>query len=389
MSRRSDAAAVAAANAASEAARTLQARSQEVRQENRPEQLGDPVQAPTKKVEPRVEVKKEESHEPRNVEKMLSNRPHTQAMEEILKKREEQEGNPPVEEAAPVEEKAALIEAKKEEIKPDAVEQPKLDAPAKIKLKVDGEEHDVDPAEVEEAGGEKGWRIAKAQENRLKKINEAAAESRAREERMLKLAETITQQNAPKPQPQATEQQFIAERLQKIRFGTDEEGAQALIEAARRLSAPAVDSGVLVQRTTANMKYEMAEDQFKKEFQDIASNPMLVKFAKQLEGEKLAPFMTKAGPDWGKLSTLDWGLLKRTIGNEVRSAFGRQSQPATTTDKPAGSSPTAAKEERKASIVNLPTAAARADLPKEEKEPTPDEARKLWLAETKKKRGQG
>lgn len=395
MARRNDAAAQAAAsaaNAASEAARTLQQRSQEVRQEQRAEPpVGDtpPRRPPTKAEAPA---------EGRNVEKMRANRPHQQAMDDLLERRglntppegKEEEKPAPKAEEKPAEKPAAKPEEKPAE-KPaeqPAAEVAVAEAPKTVKQKVDGEEYDVPQAEIDEAGGEKAWRLNKAQENRLRKINEANNESKAREERMMKLAETLLQQNAPKPQPQVSNEQFIAGLLQKIRFGSDEEGAQALIEATQRLNQP-VDANQLTARIASNLKYDQAEAQFRQEFQDIAANPLLLRLAKQLEGERVAQHVKNGQPDWQALSTLDWGLLKRTIGNEVRSAVGRQSQPAPQGDKTAGNpSPASAKEERKASIVNLPSAAARAEAPKEEKEPTPEEARSQWFAETKKKRGQ-
>jgi hypothetical protein len=62
-------------------------------------------------------------------------------------------------------------------------------------------------------------------------------------------------------------------------------------------------------------------------------------------------------------------------------------QSAPTTDKtPSTTSQASEKEARKASITVLPTASVRAELPKEEKEPTREELRQQFIADAKKKR---
>lgn len=381
MSRRTRAAdAEAAIAAASAAARTLQQRGQEVRQQ------ADPETEPTKP---------EATTSPDRIEKLLGGRTHVQAMEEILAKRGIKDEPPaeepkvePKPEAKPQAEEKPAAEAPAEA--PPA-EEPTEEAPQTVKLKVDGEEFDVPQAEVDEAGGEKAWRINKAQENRLKKINEAAAESRAREERMTKLVEAMLQQNAPKPQPKVTDEQFIAERVDKIRFGTPEESAAALREIISR-GQPQIDQQAIIHQTSANLKHDMADAQFRQEFADVLANPMGQKLSAVLHGEALAPYKQPNGSvNWQALSALDWGLIKRNIGNQLRSAFGKPSQAATTTDKkPADNpSPAADKEARKASIVNLPKAAARAELPKEDKPLSPEEERAAAFASAKKARGQG
>src|SRR4051812_44196047 len=128
MARRNDQAALAAANAASDAARTLQQRGQEVRQEVRPE---TPVSEAPKRPEPKVE-----QSEPRNVEKMLGNRPHKQAMDDLLKNRGLVEEEPKEEAAeAVVEAKAAPAVEKPTETAPPV--ENVTEAPKTVRVKVD------------------------------------------------------------------------------------------------------------------------------------------------------------------------------------------------------------------------------------------------------------
>jgi hypothetical protein len=84
---------------------------------------------------------------------------------------------------------------------------------------------------------------------------------------------------------------------------------------------------------------------------------------------------------------IDWQKFYSTIAHEVRGAFGRQSQPAAQPAAPTGgnpSQPVSEKEARKASITTLPTAAARATPPAEEKPETREES----LNRMRKARGQ-
>jgi len=128
------------------------------------------------------------------------------------------------------------------------------------------------------------------------------------------------------------------------------------------------------------MQKNAAIDNFKKEFQDVVSNPMLLRLAASLETD-----MTKQGPP------SDWQEFYRSLGNQVRSVVsGRQPQPPAivpatpAVPSPGNPSPVATdREARKSSIVNLPTASARAALPAESKPKSRDDI----LNDYKKSRG--
>lgn len=355
-------AAEAAAAAASEAAKTLAARSHEARQE--------PKEEPKAEAQPTVN--------PDRVEKLLKGRPHSQAMDEILSKREvEPEPEEPekkAEEAAP-----EPVEAKKEPEAPTTItEEPKApEAPKTVRVKVDGEEFDAPEEEVESYGGIKAYQIAKAHENRLKKANEAVAESKRLTAQLVELLQRKQEPETPK----VTDDEFIKSKVDIIRFGTPEESATALREVLAR-QAPKQDQGQLVGLALAAVQKQQAVDAFKKEHQDIMANPLLLKLAIALETEEVANASKSGQP-------IDWRNLYGKIANQVRSVAPRPSQPTATQQTPGTPSSASEKEARKASITVLPTSSARAEAPKEEKELTPEEERKAWIAEQKKARGLG
>ena len=351
----------AAAQAASEAARTLQAAGQAKKSE-----------APQA---PKVEVQAD----PGAMAKALKNRPSSQAMDEILAKRgldkEEEVKEEPKVEAPKEEPKAEEADETKaepvvEEVKAEAP--PVVEAPKTVRVKIDGEETEVAQSEVDEAGGIVAYQRDKASEKRLAEAKAILAEAK----RM--------KAEAPKEpeKPSVSRQQFITERMDKIRFGTPEEAAQAQLEIMEYGKEKPVDQNQISNQVMERIKNENAVAKFKTEFADIASNPVLFKAAIAIERERLPKLLEAGGP-------IDHEKFYRTIGNEIRSAVGRPHQSATQTTQTASTTSSPSKEEKKAgAVVTLPTAGARAALPKEDKEPTPDEERKSWFAETKKARGQ-
>jgi hypothetical protein len=369
-------AAEAAASAASEAARTLAQRSHEVRQ-------GAETSS-----EPAPE-RPEGSTSPERVEKLLKARPHAQATEDLLKRRgvESEEVKTETNEEKPSE---APVEAKVEpksetEAATHAEEKKEPETPKTVRVKVDGEEFDAPAEEVEAAGGLKAYQLTKANENRLAKTNAALEETRKVQAQM---AEWLQKQSQANQKPEPTDAQFIQERIDKIRFGSAEEAAQVLREVMDR-GRPQVDQNQIVLRATTNFKYDMADQEFKREFADVLSNPHAAMLARVLESQRIAEYSPNGQANWQALSTVDWQSFKRKIGNELRTSFGRPSQPAAETKEKTGTtSQPSEKEARKASIVNLPTAAARAEGPKEEKELSPEEERKALVAQAKKARGQ-
>lgn len=369
MARRTEKAAQEAAQQASEAARVLQARGQEKVQEK--------PQETSVETEPKTEI--DHGH----IEKLLNQRPQIQAMDEIIKKRglneppkeepkvedkKEEKTEVKVEQAADVSQETSEVEPKGE----DTVVADEKTEVKTIRVKVDGEEFDAPAEEVEAYGGVRPFQIAKATENRLKKITDTMAE--------LRKYQAQSQPQQP-PKQQLSDQQFIAERMDKIRFGTADEAASAQLEINARLTKnidPIALSNHIIERT----RNEQAVNEFKKEFADIAGNPILFSAAQTLDAQRRNELAKS-----GQQGQVDWQVFYRKIGNEVRSAFGRSSQPPSA--QTAGNTSQQSKEAKKASITTLPTASgSRAAMPAEEKTPTPEEQRRLAIDDMKKKRGQ-
>lgn len=359
MSRRVDsAAAESAAAAAAEAARVLQARQQEVRQAKE-EPKAEPKQEPKPKKDIGISMSEERASELRR------NNPGDKAREALAARREPEEQDE-------IEEAAVAAEA------PAPAAPPVPEAPKTVKQTVDGQDYEVSEAEIEEAGGAKAWRLQKASENRLAKANEVLATAQR------------AYAAAPKEpeKPKETDQQFIAAKMDIIRYGSPEEAATAQIEIQQRLSRP-VDPNAIMHQTLANMRFDTAEAQFKREHADLLTVPLVAKLVETLKAEEVRKHMPGGTPNWQAIAGVDWIGFFNTMANQVRSAVGRPSQPSTTPTAAAGTpSQQPDKEARKASIVNLPTAAARAEGPKEEKSLSPEEERKQAIAEMKAARGQ-
>jgi hypothetical protein len=378
MSRRGQDQAESAAKAASEAARVLQQRGQEARAAQ---------QDSARSVEPSPEP---ENHgEPATIRVKPRNEPRRLAMEEIEARDLQTKGivepapapakvpdNPPPPTPEQMLEGGKFSAPEPEKPKPEA-EPAAEPTPAPIKtvrVKVDGEEFDAPADEVEQAGGVRPYQIQKASENRLKKAGEALAEAqRYRAE----IGELARQAKQPPAAPVVTDDQFIASKADAMRFGTPEEFASAMREVLQR-SNKQIDQNALVTQAANMIRHDQAVAEFDKEFGDVTSNPLLLKLVVTLRNEQIPQIK---GP-------VDWTTFYRTIGNQVRSVAGRPSQPATTVAVAAATSGTTSqspsdREARKASIVNLPTAAARAELPKDSK----PETREDILQQMRKSRG--
>lgn len=312
--------------------------------------LNQATEPAPQEVEPQVTQPKQEKSEDRPKREIpRGNQTRAAAMEEIVKR-----GSP-----EPEPEPEAKVEAQPEKPEVEVKAETPVEAP-KVKQKVDGQEYEVTQAELDEAGGERAWRIQKASENRLARANEALAEANKVKAEMAEFAK----RQAP-PAPVQSNQDFIKEKMDVIRFGTPEESAQAMMEVMSRNNT---DPNKIVMQATANFKHESAFAKFRTDFQDVVTNPVLSRLVPQMMQEALSPYVKNGTPDWSGLSQLDWYAEFAKIGNQIRGAVPRQSQSQPTAAAPGNPSQDKPdKEARKASIVNLPTAGARAALPEEEK----------------------
>ena len=365
MSRRTEAAAEKAAQAASEAARVLQARGQQVKAESQqPEQPKDD-EAEAGLSSERIQQLRNANPRNRIIEELQEadmTRRGVKAQEP--EKKSESREPPPPETPEPLAEKPAEALAETPAPSEAPVE------PAKtVRVKVDGEEFDVPAEDVEAAGGVTPYRIQRAAENRLKKANEALAEVK-------RVAADIAAHKPPEQPaaPKESDAQFIASKVDTIRFGTPEESAAALQEILTRATKQP-DQNTLIEHAVNRIKHDQAVTEFDREFQDLVADPLVLSWIVAERNRRLAQ---------EKSPVVDWPKFYRTIGTEIRNRIGRPSQPGTVSALASGTpSQSSDKEARKASIVNPPGSSTRAELPKEEKPQTREEL----INEMKKSRG--
>lgn len=296
---------------------------------------------------------------------------------EVPEKKAEPEAKDPAPKAAEPTPEAPVPAAEPVAAAEPAAEAPvAAPAPKTVRVKVDGEEFDAPQEEVDAYGGVRPYQIAMAQERRLRKTNDGLAEIK----RML--AEGGSRSAQPSA-PQQTDQQFIESKMDIVRFGTPAESAAAWLEIQQRTQPKALDAHTIIEQATSKIRHDDAVGKFDREFSDVVTNPILLEAVISIRNKRLAQ-LPKGQP-------VDWDNFYRTIGNQVRSAVpARQSQPAAAPQAATSGTPsqaTSEREVRKASIVNLPTASARAELPKEDKQLSPDEARKEAILAMKKSRG--
>lgn len=212
----------------------------------------------------------------------------------------------------------------------EAEPEPTEPEPELVTIKVDGEERQVPKHLVEEAG------IRALQK-------ESAADKRLEEATLLfREAQNLRQQVPTEKLPQ---QEDAAVTLAKaIQYGTEDQAAEAI----RRLQGHASVTPEALQSFVADqIEFRDAAHQFKREFKDILSDPLLEKLAYTLEDEK-----RKAG------DKRPYAELYTEIGTELRKRFGKTPED---------------KLEKKADIVNIPSASARRPAPPAEKPETPSQ----------------
>lgn len=296
------------------------------------------------------------------------NEPRRLAMEEILARDRETKGIAEEAEENP-EEKPEEPESEKPEEKTSEQEQnQQVEAQEEVaaesepvvemvKVKVNGKEYEVSKSDVEEAGGIRAYQTSRAAEERLEEAKQIAADNRKVQNEIAQYLQSLRPQ-----QPKQSTAEAIASKMDAIRFGSPEESAAAMQEVIN-LTNPPVDQNQLTAKLLDTVNRNNAVEKFHEEFQDIVANPLLFKLAIALKDERAQQAYTDSR------GNVDWHDFYRKIGNEVRSAVGRQSQPSSAQTASTPSQQTD-KEAKKASIVNLPTAQARATLPKEEKPET-------------------
>lgn len=246
---------------------------------------------------------------------------------------------PDVESAGEVEKQAEeKAEEKPEEVKTETLVE-------RLKLKVDGQEKEVDKDKVLEAG------IRALQK-------EGAADKRLEEAtRMYKDAQALMDQIKAAPskdvQP-GSQEDAMTNAVKAIQYGSVDEAKAAL---AGLISQP-TNKGLTEEQMTARvadmLEFRDAKKWFEKEYADIAGDPVLRKLAG--DAEKAARMAGDVRP---------YQELYAEVGNSLRDWVKEKfPQPETTT---------ASREERKASVKTIPVAAGRQQAPAAPKVKSPSE----------------
>lgn len=247
-------------------------------------------------------------------------------------------GDPPEEQVEPGPEPAA------EKIEP---------APAKVKIKVDGEEIEVDQDAIIKAG------IATLQKESAadKRLEEAARLKKQVESEAQRLAAlSQTQQAAPSQDAQPVHVDQFAEVARRIQYGSEAEAAEALKSLYAQASSSGQPQTVTMQQVSDFIEFREATRWATEQFGDLLGDPIMRGAFAQREREIRATGDTRPYRD-----------IYGQIGGELREWL------KTKTPAEAAAQPTQTREERKARVVTIPTAASRQAVPTQPKEPTPSE----------------
>lgn len=220
-----------------------------------------------------------------------------------------------------------------------------------IKVKVDGKEMEVPESQIIDAG------VRTVQK-------EAAADQRLAEAtRLLKAAqEAATPKKAPLPELDE------AELANRIRMGSDEEAQEAIrILQGREKATPDEIAAAVEGRVLAKIEFQNAVDWFRGEYKEIVSDPYLLNLAIAEEARLRENGDTRSYKDVYK--EVGEGVMKKL--NEWRGGK-------------AVVSTSESKQERKATITNLPAASARQKAPEQPKPKTQSEI----IEEMRQRRGQ-
>lgn len=286
--------------------------------------------------------------------------------EQLARGDEEAEITPANDDTPSIEDAPTNIEVKAE----PAVSQV-AETPAKVRVKIDGEESDVDAKDVEEFGGVKAYQIAKAAEKRLREAasaKEEATKAVAVARQIIEAQQRAQQmqqhqaQQTQLHQSQAEEAKALARALQ---FGTEEEQQAAIIK-LRTPQAPAIDESRLQSVLEAKLEQKMAAKAFVKEYADLLKDPDIHQFAAMKENQILQQQGNPA----------DWSEFYKNLGEGLQKLFGLPAQQTMEQRRE--------QKAENANVINLPTASGKKPEVTEKRPPTVDEV----IAGMRKARGQ-
>lgn len=266
--------------------------------------------------------------------------------------------------------KAGLVEAEEERKKAEAgttsevvVDKQEEPAKAKVKIKVDGQELEVDEEAVREAGI-KALQKQSAADKRLEESARLKKEAEAEARRILDDArKQATNQDETQPPAKGatsverlTDDRFI-ETVKKVQYGGEAEAGQALkdliSEAVKAGKSPELTLNEVGEYLEFRDATKWAHDEYKEILGDQKLKTLFSSEEKRLRAAgDMRPYRE----------------VYSDIGNGLREWL-KEKAPAPAQEPKKDLT----RQERKASVVVIPTAAARQPAPTQPKEPTPSE----------------
>lgn len=217
---------------------------------------------------------------------------------------------------------------------PEAPEEPAK--PAMAKVKIEGHEYEVPQEQVDAEGGLEAYQKRAA-------ANLIFQRAKQREDEANRLLA-----EARKPVEQPKPDDTLTKLVEAIRFETDPVKAK---EAIRQLvSETQLTNDQINQAVQAQIAADKAVEKFRADFPEIASDPLLTQMAVSLEQQARQSGNTEPSAD-----------LHQKIGKLLKERYVRPTQPL------------ADKQQKKATVTNIPQARARAAAPEAPKEKTVQE----------------
>ena len=208
-----------------------------------------------------------------------------------------------------------------------------------ITVKVDGQERQVPKSMILEAG--------------IKTVQKESAADRRLEEATKLLREA---QEAAKPKQPPLPVMDEVELAQRIRMGNDQEAAEAMrVLVGRSSDAPTPEqiAAAVEQRVIDQMTARQALQKVQDEYKDVFADPYLRQLAAMEDARMLEAGDTRSYSE-------RYSEIGKTLSKYVPGAKGGKAEVTTSSDK----------QERKASITNLPSASVRQAAPEQPKAKT-------------------
>lgn len=255
-----------------------------------------------------------------------------------------------------------------EALEAEAPEAPETPEPPperpKVKIKVDGQEMEVDEDKIREEGI-KSLQKEIAADKRLEEASRIKKQMEDAWQAAQKQAQVPpVQTTAPSQDGQAGADDFFIQAVKKIQYGSETEAAEAMKTLVSQAAQAGRPRELTLQQVQDFIDFREATKWAFDEYKDLLSDPVLrTAFA---ESERALRAKGDSRP---------YREIYQEIGTGLRGWLK---------DKIPAPSPQT-KVERKASVVNIPSAATRQQAPQPQKEPTPTDV----IAEMRKARKQG